>query len=83
MLPEDDRWSETRSQLLAQMDVSMGGRVAEEMIFGPEYITTGEERGPCGTVMYWTPRLPQSLQNLFLGTHLLKNTNHRDPIHIY
>ncbi|XP_035026356.1 ATP-dependent zinc metalloprotease YME1L1b isoform X1 [Hippoglossus stenolepis] len=41
MLPENDRWSETRSQLLAQMDVSMGGRVAEEIIFGQEYITTG------------------------------------------
>lgn len=41
MLPENDRWSETRSQLLAQMDVSMGGRVAEEIIFGPENITTG------------------------------------------
>uniref|UniRef100_A0A3Q3G142 ATP-dependent zinc metalloprotease YME1L1 n=1 Tax=Labrus bergylta TaxID=56723 RepID=A0A3Q3G142_9LABR len=41
MLPENDVWSETRSQLLAQMDVSMGGRVAEEIIFGHEYITTG------------------------------------------
>ncbi|XP_061790934.1 ATP-dependent zinc metalloprotease YME1L1b [Nerophis lumbriciformis] len=41
MLPDDDRWSETRAQLLAQMDVSMGGRVAEEIIFGHEYITTG------------------------------------------
>ncbi|XP_040208512.1 ATP-dependent zinc metalloprotease YME1L1 [Rana temporaria] len=41
LLPENDRWSETKSQLLAQMDVSMGGRVAEEIIFGPEYITTG------------------------------------------
>ncbi|XP_053571669.1 ATP-dependent zinc metalloprotease YME1L1 [Bombina bombina] len=41
LLPENDRWSETKSQLLAQMDVSMGGRVAEEIIFGIEHITTG------------------------------------------
>ncbi|XP_077364740.1 ATP-dependent zinc metalloprotease YME1L1-like isoform X2 [Festucalex cinctus] len=41
LLPEKERWSETRAQLLAQMDVSMGGRVAEELVFGDDHITTG------------------------------------------
>lgn len=30
-VPEKEGYSTTRSQLLAQMDVSMGGRVAEEL----------------------------------------------------
>ncbi|XP_071942428.1 ATP-dependent zinc metalloprotease YME1L1-like [Antedon mediterranea] len=41
LLPEKDQWNETKSQLLAQMDICMGGRVAEELIFGPDHITTG------------------------------------------
>lgn len=40
-VPENDMYSRTKSELLAQMDVAMGGRVAEELIFGKNDITTG------------------------------------------
>ncbi|CAK4077718.1 unnamed protein product [Aphanomyces euteiches] len=40
-LPEGDQTSITRKQLLARLDVCMGGRVAEEMIFGKDEITGG------------------------------------------
>ena len=41
MLPEKDELLLTKKQLLARMDVAMGGRVAEELIYGTENITTG------------------------------------------
>lgn len=41
LLPEMDQWNETKAQLLAQMDICMGGRIGEELIFGGEYVTTG------------------------------------------
>lgn len=40
-LPEKDEEFITKAQLLARLDVCMGGRVAEEMIFGESQITTG------------------------------------------
>ncbi len=40
-LPEKDEVSQTREQLHAQMAIAMGGRVAEELIFGDEKVTTG------------------------------------------
>lgn len=40
-LPEKERYHVTKAQLLAMMDTAMGGRAAEELIFGPEKITTG------------------------------------------
>ena len=40
-LPEDDRHSYSRDYLLGRLVMLFGGRVAEEMIFGPEKVTTG------------------------------------------
>ncbi len=40
-LPENDRISMSKAKLEADMAVAVGGRIAEEMIFGPEKVTTG------------------------------------------
>ena len=40
-LPKADRISMSRARILANLAVSMGGRVAEEMIFGYQKVTTG------------------------------------------
>jgi cell division protease FtsH len=40
-LPEEDRHSYSRDYLIASLAMLYGGRAAEEMIFGPEKITTG------------------------------------------
>ena len=40
-LPEDDRVSVTREQIEARLAMAYGGRVAEEIIFGRERVTTG------------------------------------------
>lgn len=40
-LPEEDRYSMSREQLESQISSLFGGRIAEELIFGPESVTTG------------------------------------------
>jgi cell division protease FtsH len=40
-LPEKDRYNDTKEYLKSKLAMSYGGRVAEELVFGPEKITTG------------------------------------------
>ena len=40
-VPDKDEYSTTKQQMMAHIDVCMGGKVAEEMIFGPEFVTSG------------------------------------------
>jgi len=40
-LPDKDETSWSRKQMMAKMDVCMGGRVAEELVFGADNVTSG------------------------------------------
>lgn len=41
VLPEGDQLSITRKQLLANIDSALGGKIAEELVYGPENVTSG------------------------------------------
>jgi cell division protease FtsH len=40
-LPEEDRYSHSKEHLESNISSLFGGRIAEELIFGPEHVTTG------------------------------------------
>ena len=40
LVPPNDYTSQTKSNLLASIDASMGGRVAEEILLGKEKVTS-------------------------------------------
>ena len=42
-LPEEDRYSYSKELLESQISSLFGGRIAEEIIFGPEAVTTGAQ----------------------------------------
>ena len=40
-LPEEDRYSHSKRRLVSQITSLFGGRIAEELVFGPDAVTTG------------------------------------------
>lgn len=58
-IPEKERYHVTKQQLLAMMDTMMGGRAAEELIFGADKITSG---------MYNYPSFSQDLLKSVVST---------------
>lgn len=40
-LPEEDRYSHSKRHLNSQISSLFGGRIAEELVFGADYVTTG------------------------------------------
>lgn len=40
-LSDGDQLSMTKKQMLALIDSALGGKIAEELIYGPENVTTG------------------------------------------
>ena len=40
-LPEGDRYSKSKSKLISELTMAMGGRAAEEIIFGPDKVSNG------------------------------------------
>ncbi len=40
-LPDKDRYGQTKEWLIGRLAIAFGGRVAEELIFGPDKVTTG------------------------------------------
>ena len=93
-LPEEDRLNETRHQLLNKICVMMGGRTAEEVIFGGDEITTGarndiEHATEIAREMVTRFGMSEKLgplafggkhQNIFLGKALAEDRNYSEEI---
>ncbi len=88
-LPEKDRYSYTRAQMLSRLAILMGGRVAEEIKFGYDAVTSGASSDINGAtnlaramVTEWgmsdklgPVRYSENSNEVFLGRSVTQNQN--------
>ncbi|KAI5809041.1 peptidase family M41-domain-containing protein [Peziza echinospora] len=69
-LPEGDMTSMSKKQILAQIDSALGGKIAEELIFGPDNVTTG-----CSSDLHNATRLARAMVTQYGMSEELGNVN--------
>lgn len=72
-LPDMDKVSETKKELQDRLDVFMGGKVAEELVYGPDNVTTGASSDIQGAtriayMMVTRAGMSDSIGNIDLGS---------------
>jgi len=72
-LPELDRVSMSKRELMAKIDVAMGGKMAEELIYGPENVTTGASSDITGATNLAYHMVTQAGMSAALGNIDLSN----------
>lgn len=72
-LPEGDMTSMSKKQMLAQIDSALGGKIAEELIFGPDNVTTG-----CSSDLSNATRLARAMVTQYGMSEKLGNVNLAD-----
>eukprot|EP00794_Sanderia_malayensis_P003335 gene3335-3824_t len=78
-LPEKDELSWSKKQLLAKLDVCMGGRVAEELIFGKESVTTGASSDMESATKIATAMVMKYGMSEQVGTIMIDDVNKLSP----
>ncbi len=75
LLPEGDSISESRAKIIASIKVAMGGRIAEELIFGYNKVTTGASSDIKAATYYATHMITEAALGDNLG---FRNYGSRD-----
>lgn len=73
MLGERKLISPDEQQMLAQIDSALGGKIAEELIFGPDNVTTG-----CSSDLHNATRLARAMVTQYGMSEELGNVNLQD-----